>query len=96
MMAKGNNFYTNDNIKQTGEALKTIISVHKEGKFFVATDLVTHVADQGETEKEAIARLIHGLEEHYQLLMELVPKGVKTSLVEIEVEKYAEASGSVS
>ena len=75
-MVKGNDIYTNDNIKQTGEALKTIISVHKEGKFFVATDLVTHAADQGKTEKEAIARLMHGLEEHHQLLMELVPNTV--------------------
>jgi predicted RNase H-like HicB family nuclease len=44
-----------------GEALKTIISVKKEGKFYVATDLVTNVADQGSTEEEAISRLKQGL-----------------------------------
>ena len=83
-------------IDYSGEALKTIISVKKEGKFYVATDLVTNVADQGSTEQEAITRLKQGLEEHYQLLMELAPKGSKTSFIEIEVEKFAKASGTVS
>ena len=76
--------------------MKTIISVQKEGKFYIATDLVTNVADQGFTEKEAITRLKQGLEEHYQLLIELAPKGAKTSFIEIEVEKLAKASGTVS
>jgi hypothetical protein len=40
--------------------------------------------------------LKQGLEEHYQLLMKLAPKGSKTSFIEIEVEKYAKASGAVS
>ena len=76
--------------------MKTVISVQKEGKFYVATDLVTNVADQGSTEDEAITRLKQGLEEHYHLLVELAPKGSKTSFIEIEVEKLAKASGSVS
>ena len=76
--------------------MKAVISVQKEGKFYVATDLVTNVADQGSTEDEAISRLKQGLEEHYQILMELAPKGSKTSFIEIEVEKLAKASGSVS
>jgi predicted RNase H-like HicB family nuclease len=51
--------------------MKAIIQVHKEGKFYVATDLVTNVADQGPTEAKAVSNLKKGLEEHYQILMEL-------------------------
>ena len=54
--------------------MKTIIQIHKEGKYFVASDLITNVADQGLTEEEALANLKKGLEEHYQILMELAPK----------------------
>ncbi|HIH98532.1 MAG TPA: hypothetical protein HA346_05975 [Thermoplasmata archaeon] len=72
--------------------MKTIIQVHKEGKYFVATDIITSVADQGLTEEEAIANLKKGLEEHYKILMELSPKNRKTTLLDIEVEKYAQAS----
>jgi len=88
--------YITNSIDDVGEALKAVISVQKEGKFYVATDLVTNVADQGKTEDEAITRLKQGLEEHYQILMELAPKGAKTSFIEIEVEKHAKASGAVS
>jgi hypothetical protein len=49
----------------TGEALKNMIVVHREEKYFVAIDLITKVADQGATEEEAIARLKRGLEKHY-------------------------------
>lgn len=66
--------------------MKTIVQVHKEGKWYVAVDLVTNVADQGLTEEEAIRNLRKGLEEHYQLLMELAPKKRKTSFIDIEVE----------
>lgn len=76
--------------------MKAVISVTKEGKFYVASDLVTHVADQGLTEKIALANLKKGLEEHYQILMEMAPKGSKMSLIEIEVESFAKATGSVS
>ncbi len=51
-----------------------MISVRKEGKFDVATDPVTNVADQGVTEEEAIERLKRGLEEHYQILREKARK----------------------
>ena len=68
----------------------------KEGKYYVATDLVTNVTDQGLTETEAIERLKKGLEEHYQILMEMAPKGSKTSIIEIEVEKHAKASSAIS
>ena len=73
--------------------MKTIIQIHKEGKYFVAADLVTNVADQGLTEGEALVNLKKGLEEHYQILMELAPKDNKISFLEIEVEKYAKTSG---
>ena len=51
--------------------METIIQVHKEGKCFVAVDLVTNVADQGLSEKEAVASLKKGLEGHYKCLLEL-------------------------
>lgn len=89
-------FYSTIYINSPGDKLKAVISVQKEGKYFVATDLVTNVADQGTTEEEAINRLKKGLEEHYQILMEMAPKGSKTSVIDIEVEKYAKASSSVS
>ena len=76
--------------------MKTIIQIHKEDKYFVAVDLITNVADQGLTEEEAVANLKKGLEEHYQILMELTPKGRKLSFLDIEVEKYAKTPRSVS
>lgn len=41
----------------------------------MAIDLITNVADQGSTEEEAVSNLKKGLEEHYQVLLELAPKG---------------------
>ena len=76
--------------------MKTIIQIHKEGKYFVASDLITNVTDQGLTEEEALTNLKKGLEEHYQILMELAPKDQKISFLDIEVEKYAKTSGSLS
>jgi len=46
--------------------MKAIVQVHKEGKYFVAEDLVTQVADQGLTKEEAIANLKKGLAERYR------------------------------
>jgi predicted RNase H-like HicB family nuclease len=76
--------------------MKTIILIHKDGQYYVAVDLVTNVADQGLTEEAAVANLKKGLEEHYQILMELAPKDRKTSFLEIEVEQHAQASRSLS
>ncbi len=76
--------------------MKTIIQVHKEGKYFVAVDLITDVADQGLTEEEAIANLKKGLEGHYRSLMELMPTDRRTSFLDIEVEKYVKTSRAVS
>ncbi|MDP2767253.1 MAG: hypothetical protein Q8O41_07370 [Candidatus Methanoperedens sp.] len=76
--------------------MKTIIQIHKEGKYFVAIDLITNVADQGLTEEEAVANLKKGLEEHYQILMELAPKSKKLSFLDIDIEKYAQTASAVS
>jgi hypothetical protein len=59
--------------------MKTLIEVHKEGKYFVAVDLLTNVADQGLSEEAAVQNLKKGLEEHYQLLIELTPRNYKLS-----------------
>lgn len=64
--------------------MKAIIDVRKEGRFYVATDLVTNVADQGRTRPEAIRNLTKGLREHYQLLLDLGPRR-STKVVEVEV-----------
>jgi predicted RNase H-like HicB family nuclease len=61
--------------------MKTIIQIHKEDRYFVAADLITNVADQGLSEEEAVANLKKGLEEHYQILMELAPKDRKISFL---------------
>ncbi len=75
--------------------MKTLIQIHKEGKYFVAVDLITNVADQGFTEKEAVANLKKGLEEHYQILMELASKHQKFSFLDIDIEKYAQTASAV-
>jgi len=67
-----------------GVPMKAIIDVRKEGNWYVATDLVTNVADQGKTRPEAIRNLTKGLREHYQLLLELAPRR-RTKVVEVEV-----------
>ena len=64
---------------------KAFVDVRKEGKWYVATDLVTHVADQGRTREEAIGNLTKGLREHYALLLELGPKRRGSQVVEVEV-----------
>jgi predicted RNase H-like HicB family nuclease len=37
--------------------MKTLVEVHKEGKYFVAVDLLTNVADQGLSEEVAVKNL---------------------------------------
>ncbi len=76
--------------------METLIQIHREGKYFVAIDLITNVADQGITEEEAISNLKKGLEEHYQIILELAPKERKLSFLNIEVEQLARASGNIS
>ncbi len=65
--------------------VKAVVQVKKDGKWYVATDLVTHVADQGRTREEAIRNLTKGLQEHYEVLLELAPRKRGTRVVEIEV-----------
>jgi predicted RNase H-like HicB family nuclease len=76
--------------------MKTLIEVHKEGNYFVAVDLLTNVADQGTSEEEAVRNLKKGLEEHYQLLIELTPSNHKLTYLDIEVDNLVENSPAVS
>jgi predicted RNase H-like HicB family nuclease len=68
-----------------GASVKAVIDMKKEGKWYVATDLATHVADQGRTPEEAMKNLLKGLREHYELLLELGPRRRGTRIVEVEV-----------
>ena len=74
--------------------MKTLIHVYRDGKYVVAVDLFTNVADQGMTEKEAIENLKRGLEGHYKALLGLIPRD-KTKLLEINVP-YAETTDIIS
>lgn len=65
--------------------MKAIIDVRKEGKWYVATDLVTQVADQGMTRKEAVDNLMQSLRERYELLLELAPRRKGAKILEVEV-----------
>jgi len=65
--------------------MKAIVQVRKEGKWYVATDLVSQVADQGRTQAEAVANLMEGLRQRYEILLELVPRRKGTRVVEVEV-----------
>jgi predicted RNase H-like HicB family nuclease len=97
IMGKTSDLNSNDPNNSTRRIdMRTIIQVHREDDLFVATDLVTNVADQGRTEEEAIANLKKGLEGHYKALMELSPKDRKTAYLDIEVEKYVETSRPIS
>jgi predicted RNase H-like HicB family nuclease len=78
------------------QIMKTLIEVHKEGKYFVAVDLLTNVADQGSSEEEAVRNLKKGLEEHYQLLIELTPRDHKLTYLDIEVDNLVKNSPAVS
>ncbi|TLZ69326.1 MAG: hypothetical protein E6K10_10870 [Methanobacteriota archaeon] len=65
--------------------MKAVVQVEKEGKWYVATDLVTHVADQGRTREEAVRNLRKGLRQHYEVLLELAPKRRGTKVLQFEV-----------
>jgi predicted RNase H-like HicB family nuclease len=72
--------------------MKTLIEVHKDGNYVVAIDLLSNIADQGLTEKEALSNLTRGLEEHYRLLIELTPAGHMLKYLDIEVENAVRSS----
>jgi hypothetical protein len=46
------------------------------------------------TEEEAVSNMKKGLEEHYQVLLELTLKGRKLSFLDIEIERLAESYGN--
>ena len=54
--------------------MKALVQVKKEGKWFVATDLVTCVADQGKTRAEALKNLETALHEHYKALHDVAKR----------------------
>ena len=51
--------------------MKAVVHVKKDGKWYVATDLVTHIADQGRTRDTAIRNLTKGLREHDEVMIDL-------------------------
>ena len=73
--------------------MDTLIQVHKEGDWFIAVDLATQVADQGKTREEVICRLKTGLEEHYEVLLDLIEKD---SILEILTVKIPENDSTSS
>ena len=64
--------------------MKAVIEVTREDEWYVATDLVTQVADQGRTPEEAKANLVKGLRERYETLLELAPKRKDVEIVDVE------------
>lgn len=65
--------------------MNAIVEVRREGEWFVATDLVTQVVDQGKSRTEAVRRLQKGLRERYEALRALARKRANARIVEIEV-----------
>jgi len=49
---------------------RAVVETHKEGKWYVVTDLITSVSDYGSTEKEALERLKEGLHARYVSILE--------------------------
>lgn len=68
--------------------MKTLNDVHREGKFFVAVDLLSTLADQGFTEEEALKNLRRGIEEHYELRIELTPRDHALMYLKFEVKDH--------
>lgn len=65
--------------------MKTVIDVKKDGRWFVATDLLTQVADQGPTRAAAIAGVKKALRERHEVLLRLVSKHPSMQVVDVEV-----------
>jgi hypothetical protein len=75
--------------------MKTLFEVHKEGKFFVAVDLLANAADQGSSEEEAVQNLQKGLEEHSHLLIGTTPSNHKLTCLDIEADTLVKNSSAV-
>ena len=75
--------------------MKILVEIYREGRFFIARDLLTKIADQGLTENEAVQNLKKGIADHYQLLVEMNPPGHKLTYLDIEVDNLVGTSPSV-
>ncbi len=75
--------------------MKILAEIYREGRFFIARDLQTKIADQGLTEDEAVRNLKQGLADHYRLLIEMNPPGHKLTYLDIEVDHLAGAYPAV-
>jgi hypothetical protein len=76
--------------------MKILIEIYREGRFFLARDLLTKIADQGLTEQEAVQNLKKGVGDHYQLLIEMTPPGHQLKYLDIEVDNLVGNSPAVS
>ena len=68
--------------------MKTLIDVHREGKYFVAVDLLSSLADQGLSKEEALKNLKRGIEEQYELRIELTPRDHTLMYLKFEVKDH--------
>ena len=75
--------------------MEAIIKVHKDGKYFVAVDMYSGVADQGRTREEAVANLKKGLKERYETIREITSRSPNTVRLDIGVG-HAKTAASVS
>ena len=64
-------------------------------EIFHSKDLLTKIGDQGLTEPEAVRNLKKGIEDHFQLLIEMNPPGHRLTWLDIEVENLVRNSPSV-
>jgi hypothetical protein len=68
--------------------MKILVEIYREGRFFLARDLLTTITDQGLTGSEAVQNLKKGVAEHCQLLVELNSPGHTLAWLDIEVENF--------
>lgn len=62
---------------------RTVVETHREGKWFVATDLITNVSDYGSTAEEAVERLKEGIQARYISILERQKSS--ENLIEVKV-----------
>ena len=56
--------------------MKILVEMYREGRFFIARDLLTKIADQGLTENEAVQNLKKGVADHCHSLLNLTPRAL--------------------
>jgi len=76
--------------------MKILVEIYREGRFFIARDLLTKIADQGLTENEAVQNLKKGVADHCQLLVELNPPGHTLAWLDIEVDNLVRNAPVIS